>query len=457
MKTVLIIDDDEPFRSTMAAFLRSHDWTVFEAADGEEGIGQALRHRPAVVLVDLRLPRTNGFQVCRTLRSQRELLPRTRLIVTTGSSFASDRQNALEAGADECLVKPIPPTTLLASIARWANHEAVIPPPARSENQKAEETSTRVRFWGVRGSIPTPGPHTVRYGGNTACVEIRADGQIIVLDAGTGIRALGQALEAEFADRPVEVTILISHTHWDHIHGFPFFLPAYHPRNRVRLLGYEGAREGLESTLCGQMESPYFPVRWQELPGHIRIDELRDLEFAVGPVPVRALHLHHPDLCMGYRLFTASGSIAYLPDFEPYQPALLRAAGGDEVERQARADFARREHAKLVEFLRGADVLIADAQYDAEEYSRHTGWGHSCVDDTVALAASARVQRLFLFHHDPDHDDARVDRMLAHARALAATLDASLQVEAAREGLECVLTAAGRPAPDRRRGVNSPR
>jgi phosphoribosyl 1,2-cyclic phosphodiesterase/CheY-like chemotaxis protein len=446
MKTVLIIDDDEPFRSTIAALLRSHEWTVFEAEDGEQGIGQALRHRPAVVLVDLRLPRTNGFQVCRALRAQPELLPRTRLIVTTGSSFASDRQNAFEAGADECLVKPVQPATLLASLARLLNDQAAGSPPAETRGAGFDGTSTRIRFWGVRGSIPTPGPHTVRYGGNTACVEVRAEGQIIVLDAGTGIRALGQALHAEFAERPLEVTILITHTHWDHIHGFPFFLPAYHPLNRVRILGYEGARKGLEGTLSGQMESPYFPIRLRELPGHLRIEELRDLQFSIGSVRVQAVHVHHPDLCMGYRLFTAGGSIAYLPDFEPYAHALLMPVGGDAAERQARAEFARREHAKLVEFLRGADVLIADAQYDAEEYPRHAGWGHSCVDDTVALAASAQVKQLFLFHHDPDHDDARVDQLLARARELAASLDTSLAVEAAREGLEWVLTGAGRRA-----------
>src|SRR5881396_4165249 len=125
---------------------------------------------------------------------------------------------------------------------------------------------TRLKFWGVRGSIPTPGPSTVQYGGNTSCVEIRADGEIIILDAGSGIRRLGLALAQEFKDQSLNLTLLITHTHWDHIQGFPFFVPAYDPQNKLRILGYEGAKKGLYSTLTHQMESPYFPVSLQHVP-----------------------------------------------------------------------------------------------------------------------------------------------------------------------------------------------
>jgi phosphoribosyl 1,2-cyclic phosphodiesterase len=443
-KTVLIIDDDEPYRQLLARWLRDDGWEVFEAADGEEGISQALKYRPAIALVDLRLPRTNGFQVCRALRSQCELLPDTRLIVTTGSGYASDRQNALEAGADEYLVKPIRPSGLLALMKRLTAQDEVGLGPHEPEEVEPAEQLTRVRFWGVRGSVPSPGPATVRYGGNTSCVEVRAEGEIVILDAGTGIRPLGLALTQEFKDRPLHVTLLISHTHWDHIQGFPFFVPAYNPRNRVRVLGFEGARQGLQTTLSGQMESPYFPISMREMPGHISIEELRDLKFSVGKVGVQAIHLHHPDICMGYRLFTANGSVAYLPDYEPYQRLLLLPGDHSETEMQARTDFARSEEEKLAEFLRETDVLIVDAQYDANEYAEHAGWGHSCMEDSIALALEARAKKLYLFHHDPDHDDARIDQMVAQARAHLAQQGATLEVEAAREGLECVLSATGR-------------
>ncbi len=171
----------------------------------------------------------------------------------------------------------------------------------------------------MRGSLPPPGPSTVHYGGNTSCVEVRADGQLIILDAGTGIRGLGLSLAAEFKGVPLSMTLLISHTHWDHIQGLPFFDAAYNPANRVRILGYEGAQAGLHTALSSQMESPYFPVGFQQLPGHITIEEMKDSAFFIGRVEVKSIFLNHPGVCAGYRLNTSSGAIAYLPDNEPFQ------------------------------------------------------------------------------------------------------------------------------------------
>ena len=274
---------------------------------------------------------------------------------------------------------------------------------------------TRLRFWGVRGSIPTPGPTTVHYGGNTSCVEIRAEGEIIILDAGTGLRPLGRELLAEFNGEPLKLTVLLTHTHWDHIQGLPYFLPVYKPQNQVRILGYEGARLGLDNILTSQMESPFFPIGLREVPANVRIEELRERQFQIGPVRVRACLANHPDNCMGYRLFTTGGSIAFFPDNELRQPR-----GADP---------------EMVEFLRGTDALIMDTQYDRREYQHHLGWGHGCLDDVVAMALKAGVKRLYLFHHDPDHDDAKITAMVAHAKKLVAARHGKLRVEAAREGM----------------------
>jgi phosphoribosyl 1,2-cyclic phosphodiesterase len=271
-----------------------------------------------------------------------------------------------------------------------------------------------VKFWGVRGSIPTPGPKTVRYGGNTSCVEIRSGNQIIILDAGTGLRALGRALLAEFKTQPLNLTLLLTHTHWDHIQGLPFFGPIYDSRCRLRILGCEGARKGLVNVLTGQMESTYFPVPFDKLPSNIEVEELKKFDFKIGSVRVRAQRAHHPGVCVGYRLSTPRGSVAYFPDSEP-QP------GGEDRE--------------MVQFLNGTDVLILDSQYDAVEYKRHAGWGHGCVDDSVALALAANVKQLCLFHHDPERSDKQVDGLLRHARQLVTRQRAKLKVNAAREGM----------------------
>ena len=306
------------------------------------------------------------------------------------------------------------------------------------------EPVVRVRFWGVRGSVPTPGPGTVVYGGNTSCVEVRADGRIIILDAGTGIRPLGMALTKEFGDRAMDLTLLITHTHWDHIQGFPFFQPAYDPKNTVRILGYEGARRGLLATLSSQMESPFFPIGLLQMPGNIRVEELKDLQFNLDRIRVQAARMNHPGVTMGYRLTTRAGAVAFLPDNEPCLRLKTQAARPAKVDTEVVVS-ARAQDQKIVEFVRDAEVVIMDAQYDCEEYARHVGWGHGCVDDVVALALAARVKRLVLFHHDPEHDDDRVARLLVRAREQVAAQGGGMEVEAAREGLEITLHSAARP------------
>jgi len=301
-----------------------------------------------------------------------------------------------------------------------------------SESQGAGAV-TRVKFWGVRGSVPTPGPGTLHYGGNTSCVEVRAGDQILILDAGTGLRLLGRQLASEFNGQPLDLTLLLTHTHWDHIQGLPFFLPVHQPHNHLRILGYEGARMGLDNVLTNQMESPFFPIGLREVAGNVQIEELKDLSFTVGAVRVQAWFANHPGICAGYRLFAPGGSLAFFPDNESHS-GHSHSADAPKAGSAAAQDFARSEDAKLANFLRGADMLIMDAQYSREEYQQHIGWGHGCLDEVVALAIQAEVKRLFLFHHDPDHDDATIDRMVEHARRLVMERKSTLQVEAAREG-----------------------
>ncbi len=436
MPRVLIIEDDAENRRVMSQFFRREDWNVLEANDGDAGLELALHTRPELILCDLLMPKSNGFEVCRSIREQ---LQPTKIIVVSGRDYGVDRTSALEAGADEYLLKPFTWELLSSTIQRLLPEIPRRPDPKSVPER--ESVPARIRLWGVRGSIPVPGKGTVRYGGNTSCVEVRADGEIIILDAGSGIRLLGLALDKEFGPRSMKLTLLISHTHWDHIQGLPFFSPAYDQKNLIRVLGYEGARAGLAKILASQMETPFFPVSLRQLPSHLAIEELKEMEFRVGAVEVRSKFANHPGICVGYRLATSSGSIAYFPDNEPYEELKLQLASRDGITEQEARHFAGAERGKMVDFLQGCDVAIMDTQYTEEEYVKHIGWGHSSVQSVVSLALEANVGKLILFHHDPNHDDQMIDKMVEHARAFVTKSGKSLEVDAAREGAEILLDA----------------
>ncbi len=438
MGDVLIVEDDAKSRKRVGRLFTRNGWKVIESGDGVRGIHLALERRPKVIVCDLLLPKLSGLQVCRAIR---EKLPSSKIFIMVGRNYDIARAAALEAGADDYFVKPLRWEKLAVAIKRSPRPTQKLPA-KRSPAVKfrSPSTRTRLKFWGVRGSIPVPGPSTIGYGGNTTCVELRTNSRIIILDAGSGIRELGLALEKEFGAAPINLTLLLTHTHWDHIQGLPFFLPAYKAKNTIRVLGYEGARAGLAAVLATQMEVPFFPVSWRDLPGTIKIKELKKMEFSIGDLRVHARRLNHPGVCVGYRFFTNEGSIAFLPDNEPFEPLCLKLAAHNKTSpKRARAQAAV-NRSQLVEFLKDTDVLIIDAQYTDERYQEHIGWGHGALSRVVSLALEARVRKLFLFHHDPAHDDRKIDEMLERARLLVVESGRPLEVEAAREGTEVWLS-----------------
>ncbi|HVZ78360.1 MAG TPA: MBL fold metallo-hydrolase [Gemmatimonadaceae bacterium] len=285
--------------------------------------------------------------------------------------------------------------------------------------------SLRLQFWGTRGSIPSPGAATVRYGGNTPCVEVRTSGGwLIILDAGTGIRELGRSLIARANGAPIAGDIFLTHAHWDHIQGIPFFGPIFQRGNHFTIWGSKALETSIDRVVRDQMSPVVFPVTFEELDARIDFSEISTGTQQRHGYEVSAYPVRHPGGALGYRFTEAkpgARSLVYVSDNE-------LGAGG-------KYDTPDGWRAGLVEFARGARVLVHDTTYTAEEYDHHRGWGHSTYDDAVALALEAGVEQLVLFHHKPERSDDEVDQRVAHCRALVQERGGALAVVAAAEGM----------------------
>jgi phosphoribosyl 1,2-cyclic phosphodiesterase len=283
--------------------------------------------------------------------------------------------------------------------------------------------AVKARIWGCRGSLATPGADTLRYGGNTSCVEVRLDdGTVLVLDAGTGIRPLGLLLEAE---RVATVHILLSHLHMDHLQGLGFFKPLFTPGVDVHIWGPASPTQSLRDRIATYLSPPLFPVTLTQLPSRVFFHDAPDAPWSLGVASVRALNVAHQGPTLGFRIEEAGRSLAYIPDHEPSPGIDLRELGPEWISGH--------------QIAHGADVLLHDSQYSEDEYPRHVGWGHSSIEHVVTFARLAEVAHLVLFHHDPLHSDAALDALCERARQLWGS-DGSAP-ELAFEGMEIELTA----------------
>jgi phosphoribosyl 1,2-cyclic phosphodiesterase len=289
----------------------------------------------------------------------------------------------------------------------------------------------KVKLWGTRGSIPSPGPETIRYGGNTSCVGVTlSDGSLLALDAGTGIRNLGLALGSE----PTRLHILLTHLHLDHIQGLVFFAPAFRPQTEIVIWGPSSPEASLRDRIGRYISAPLSPVEVRELPCDVSFRHCPETEWEIGPARIRAGSVTHRGPTLGYRIDDGDSSLAYIPDHEP-------ALG---------ADIANLDEEWIsgYELARDASLLIHDGQYSDEEYPEHVGWGHSAVSHALTFARRAGTDRTLLFHHDPLHSDDRLDLHAADARARWRELGGrDGAVELGVEGAEHVLPSRSpRPA-----------
>jgi phosphoribosyl 1,2-cyclic phosphodiesterase len=302
----------------------------------------------------------------------------------------------------------------------------------------------KVRFWGVRGSLPVPGARTERYGGNTSCVEVRsASGTRVVVDAGTGIRKLGKELAGSGDAGHSEIHLLISHTHWDHIQGLPYFAPLYQKGNKLQVYARKRDDLHLRAVFASQTDDPYFPVPFDETQAEIGFRELPDAaRFEIADVKIACARLNHPYIATAYRLTVDGATVVYVSDTAPFSDILF------EDEFVARppspgAELPTRDKQKLermrqgvVKLCEGADLVIYDTMFTPEDYTRIPHYGHSRPSDAVDVCRQAGATQLALFHHAPERTDAEIDTILGSTRSAAAATGSALEVIAAYEGLE---------------------
>lgn len=397
--TIHVVDDDPAIRELVRTALELAGHTVRTSASGAEALDVLVAQPPDVAILDLMMPGMDGAELCRRMRTRDELadIP---IIVLSAKIYPADRQAALAAGANAYATKPIRIEQLLAVIAEVVQDEAV------------------ATFWGVRGTLPAPAPTNLRYGGNTSCVSLELPrGELFIFDAGTGIRELGAHLMGR--GERIDATVLITHPHWDHINALPFFTPLYVPGNRFEIAGPSQPGASMADLVCAQMDGRFFPITPREFGASLHYRDLHQGTFELQGVTVEAFMLMHPGVCLGYRVRYRGRSLCYVTDQELYLPDSPHYTG-EYVER-------------LVQFVRGADVLITDTTYTDAEYASKVGWGHTCTSQVAELAHRAEVDRLCIFHHDPSQTDDDIDRKLDEVRAWLDREGSSTRALAPRE------------------------
>lgn len=295
---------------------------------------------------------------------------------------------------------------------------------ATATDLTVSDTQVVVRCWGTRGSIPTPGPHTVRHGGNTTCFEVQHEGTRLIFDAGSGIRPLGRHIVEK---GPNTIHIFLTHFHWDHIQGFPFFAPLYDAEDSIKVVGPRQKDIDVQNLFAGQMGPIYFPVPYSVVAATMSFEHLNDGAYEVEGFHLEVMRVKHPSFVIGYRITVGGRVICFIPDNELAAPA-----------HEVGPDFDER----LKTFVSEADLLIHDSMYTEEEYPNRIGWGHSTFTQSLRLAEDGGAKRLLFFHHDPMRGDDDLDEIVGRMRDDAGARGSSVEMEAATEGMEYTLESS---------------
>jgi len=445
---VLIAEDVRSLAMTMSAALESVGIEVALAGDGEECLDKVNERLPDLLLLDLMMPKMHGIDVLKTLRKHKDHCTRKLpVVVCTTKQFTTETRQMKELGVLGAIIKPFNRAHLIDTIRDYLKDLPSCPEadePSPSEEAPTTEMSstaiaaaphlpktdpTRLAFqlWGTRGSIPVSGAPYIRHGGNTSCVSVDLGDNIVVLDAGSGIRDLGNTLMA--SDSEKHIHLFISHTHWDHIQGFPFFAPVYVPGRKITVYGERGFGKNLKSVLLGQLDRDYFPVQFEDMSADIKFKYLSEEPVVVGDAVITREYVNHPGATVGYKITIGEKSVVYIPDNEFLQgylgaPDALTCDSGEIV-----------PHQKTLDFAKGADILIHEAQYTNEEYPAKVGWGHSCLSNACLFTKIVQPKRWLVTHHDPMHSDDFLDQKERLTRNILRTLNYEVRIDHGYDGM----------------------
>lgn len=401
-KEFYVVDDDPFFVELLTALLEGAGHSVSSNTSSPAALAEIIERKPFCVLFDIMMPEMDGLELCTQIRSREELAA-TKLIAVSAKSYEFDRKRILDFGADGFIRKPVSSDTFLDQVGRIV------------------DDMIEVTFHGVRGTLPVPGKHSLKYGGNTSCVTLEfSKGQFFIFDAGSGIKALSDRLLAE-KRVPIEAKIFISHPHWDHINALPFFVPLYIPGNDFEICGASHGDRDMRQLISAQMDGIYFPITIKEFGSRVYFTNLKEETVERNGITVKTMFLNHPGHCLGYRVEYRGRSVCYVTDNELYL--------------DSNPLFNRTYVDKLVDFVRATDILITDATYSDDGYLEKVGWGHSSVGQVAALAHQAEVKTLYLFHHNPDQTDTDIDAKLKSARTRLTALGSKTVCKAPVEGL----------------------
>jgi phosphoribosyl 1,2-cyclic phosphodiesterase len=408
---VLVVYNRLPATNSLSHVLQQKNLKVISLNDHNKVTEFLRQKKPALVILDLMMPEPDRLILCKLIKNQKAL-KKTRIIMLSKKPSKADQKKAYEAGVEALIINNLS----LEEIG-----DQII---------KSLMKKIAVKFWGTRGSIPTPSPLTVKYGGNTPCVSVSYDdNKRIIFDAGTGIRELGNYLSK--TQKKTMSHIFLTHFHWDHIQGLPFFAPAFSADNRITIYGCENQKTKLSKVLSDQMESSYFPVPLKKLGAKLTFRPLTEETYPIEGLTVKTIFLNHPGNSLGYLITHRDKTIGYLTDNEFTSGSIKKSKfnpkSGDDY------------NLKIIHAMKGADLVIFDAQYTPEEYRHKKGWGHSHYENVLAVAMAAEIKKCVLFHHDPSHTDADLDKIGIHCSKIIKRLRESMACVVAQEGLEIEL------------------